>query len=188
MGKLNIVQILGIVTIATLGVALMPKLNLPPFRQWLPENKNALTHILLSLAIAAVGVALVLPPKISLREVSEGYIPKNGTAKKAKKQTKKSKSKNKNSLGKRLKDAGWSVITAEWCGFCTMQKKFFDENPEHELHLIVKDESEASPEEKRLSQGFPSWCCTSCGPGGKGRVEAGFNNNIKKIESFLENN
>jgi len=186
MGKLNIVQILGIVTIATLGVALIPKLNLPPFRQWLPENKNALTHILLSLAIAAVGVALVLPPKISLREVSEGYRPKNG---KPKKQAKKSKhAKNKNSLGKRLKDAGWSVITAEWCGFCTMQKKFFEDNPELELHLLVKDESEASPEEKQLSQGFPSWCCTSCGPGGKGRVEPGFNNSIEKIESFLQNN
>ena len=48
----------------------------------------------------------------------------------------------KKSLGARLKEAGWVVCVADWCGFCTKQKAMFAEHPDEELEQLIVAEKD----------------------------------------------
>jgi len=85
------------------------------------------------------------------------------------------------SLGRRLKDAGWVVVLADWCGFCVKQKALFDELADDELDLIVVKEDAQTPAQKLLNDGFPAFMCIS-----KNLKSPGFLDSREKLEALLD--
>lgn len=85
------------------------------------------------------------------------------------------------SLGQQLKDAGWVVVLADWCGFCKRQKAMFAEYPDAEFDLIVLDEEAGKANDKLHIQGFPHWECTQ-----NGKQAPGFKPTIEMIAKLLE--
>ena len=84
------------------------------------------------------------------------------------------------SLGKRLKDAGWIVVFAEWCGFCKKQHDLFEEHDE-ELHEIIVAEGAMTDDMKALNEGFPAFM--NCD---KKLKHPGYIDNIAGLEALLE--
>lgn len=66
---------------------------------------------------------------------------------------------NAEGLGEALKEAGWRVVLADWCGFCKKQKAFFAEYPEGNFESIIITEDEAANDKEINSriQGYPAW-------------------------------
>ena len=66
---------------------------------------------------------------------------------------------NAEGLGEALKEAGWRVVLADWCGFCKKQKEFFAEHPEGNFESIIITEDEAANDKEISSriQGYPAW-------------------------------
>ena len=84
-------------------------------------------------------------------------------------------------LGQRLKEAGWEVVIADWCGFCTRQMALFDDHPEEQMNLIIVKEDEMTPAQKELNEGFPAWMnCTTQ------QKSPGFKPTFEQIAALLE--
>ena len=69
---------------------------------------------------------------------------------------------NEEKLGPQLKKAGWIIILADWCGYCGLQKKMFEEKTElgiNEVEGLVLNEKDLPDDHKckRAVQGFPSF-------------------------------
>ena len=86
----------------------------------------------------------------------------------------------KESLGQRLKDAGWSVCLADWCGFCVKQKALFDELDD-ELELISVAEKDMTPDHKKFTEGFPAFMNIK-----KGLKSPGYLDSKEKLEALLD--
>ena len=87
-------------------------------------------------------------------------------------------------LGEALKDAGWRVILADWCGFCKRQKELFNEHPEGNFDIITltEDEAKNNDDVKDRIQGYPAWLNIK----DKTKESPGYKSTIKEIAALLQ--
>ena len=183
---MNKFQILGIIAAALAFVSVVTFYMYRPKPGVDASPNSYVSQIVLSLAVGATAIALILSNSDGLDNGSENYIPhmvhkplsQNFIMKEG---LQKQSNSGKKSLGSRLKDAGWVVCVADWCGFCTKQKAMFAEHPEEELEQLIVAENDMSDEMKSRSQGFPAWMCMSS------KAESpGYKANMADIEKLLD--
>ena len=87
-------------------------------------------------------------------------------------------------LGEALKDAGWRVVLADWCGFCKRQKELFNEHSEGNFDIITMTEDEAKDNDdvKDRIQGYPAWLNIN----DKTKESPGYKSSIKEIAGLLQ--
>ena len=145
---LNKIQILGIVAIALVTLAIIPKFNLPPFGNWEDLRKNNASQMFLGAAVIVTGIALVLtnsgdsentgtkPPEQYQQptppQPPPPFVMRDGGGGAGGPKSAESFKKDGKSIGQQLKDAGWVVVLADWCGFCQRQKALFQQYPDAE--------------------------------------------------------
>lgn len=184
---MNKFQILGIIAAALAFVSVVSFYMYRPKPGVEASPHSYVSQIVLSLAVAATAIALILSNSDGLDNGSENYIPhmmhhqpqkfimKEGLQKKS--------NSGKKSLGARLKEAGWVVCVADWCGFCVKQKALFAEHPDEELDQLIVAENDMSEDMKSRSQGFPAWMCMS-----SSADSPGYKANLADIEKLLTMN
>ena len=184
---MNKFQILGIIAA---GLALA---SVGTFYAYKPlgENmtKSCISQVLLALAVGVTAIALIMSKSAEGIGDGETYVPhviqpqpqdfimKEGLPAPPKFEGKKAKL----SLGRRLKDKGWCVVLAKWCGFCTKQQAFFAEHPEHEFDLIIVQEDDMTPQHKALNEGFPAFMNIK-----EGLKSPGYTPSFEKLEGLLQ--
>ena len=183
---MNKFQILGIIAA---GLALA---SVGTFYAYKPlgENmtKSCISQVLLALAVGVTAIALIMSKSAEgigdgetyvphvIQPQSQDFIMKEGLPARPKFRG----GKGKPSLGRRLKDKGWCVVLAKWCGFCTKQQAFFTDNPELELDLLVVAEEEMTPPHMALNEGFPAFMNLK-----EGLKSPGLTVDLAKLEGFL---
>ena len=148
-----------------------------------------LSQVLLCLAVGATSIALILSSNNSGINAEE-YVPhthhqqpqqpQNFIMREGLPAAPKPKQGGGASLGKKLKDKGWVVVFADWCGFCKRQQAMFDAHPEHELDILIVKEDDMTDGQKALNEGFPAWINE-----GMGKKSPGFKPEIVMIEELL---
>lgn len=182
---MNKFQILGIIAA---GLALA---SVGTFYAYKPlgENmtKSCISQVLLALAVGVTAIALIMSNSAEgigdgetyvphvIQPQSQDFIMKEGLPAPAKFAGKKL------SLGRRLKDKGWCVVLAKWCGFCTKQQAFFAEHPEHEFDLIIVQEEDQTLQHKALNQGFPAFMNIN-----EGLKSPGYSPSLVTLEGLLQ--
>jgi thiol-disulfide isomerase/thioredoxin len=181
---MNKFQILGIIAAALALTSVGSFYVYKPIGADMTKS-SSIPQVLLSLAVGTIAVALIISQSSGLN-TRDDYVPhvihpptdQNFIMKEGLKKPQPSKPQ---SLGRRLKDSGWIVVFADWCGYCTRQKKMFDELADHELNLIVIKEGDQDEGHKALNKGYPAFMCKD-----KGLMSPGFKANIKDIEALLD--
>ena len=190
---MNKFQILGIIAVG-LAVA-----SVGAFYVYKPggdgmTKSSPISLVLLALAVAATAIAMILSQSNGINSDRESYVPhvvhkqqqqplqhnfimREGL----KKPDAAAAGKGGKSLGRRLKEAGWEVVFADWCGFCVKQKDMFRELASEELDLIVLAEGDMTDAHKALNEGFPAFMCVS-----KNLKSPGYKADIEQIEALLE--
>lgn len=168
----NHYQKLGIATIVLAGLCLFPQVLikfLAPQDSGIAKTREDICIFLLMAAVVCAGVALLYAENEGYRNPHrEGYEQKS------------SGGGSKKSLGKKLKEQGVKVFTMKGCGFCDLQKDLFKKNPELELDVLVVDQADMSPEDKKGVQGFPTLKDQN------GKHHPGFKKDISFFENLLK--
>jgi thiol-disulfide isomerase/thioredoxin len=192
---MNKFQILGIIAVGLAVVSVGAFYVYKPVGDGMTKS-SPISLVLLALAVAATAIAMILSQSKGIASGSESYVPhmvhqpqqqhqqqqqdfimREGL----KKPDAEAAGKGGKSLGRRLKDAGWEVVFADWCGFCVKQKDMFRELASEELDLIVLAEGDMTDAHKALNEGFPAFMCVS-----KNLKSPGYKADIEQIEALLE--
>ena len=193
---MNKFQILGIIAVGLAVVSVGAFYVYKPVGDGMTKS-SPISLVLLALAVAATAIAMILSQSNGINSDRESYVPhvvhkqqqqqqqplqhnfimREGL----KKPDAAAAGKGGKSLGRRLKEAGWEVVFADWCGFCVKQKDMFRELASEELDLIVLAEGDMTDAHKALNEGFPAFMCVS-----KNLKSPGYKADIEQIEALLE--
>ena len=183
--SLNKIQIIGIVAIIMVGMAILPKFNMPPFAQMSDVRKSNASQMLLGGAVILTGVALTMTGTSNSSSTSTSVSTQPSTQDTfarpqafVKTPANENYDSGKKSLGERLKEAGWICVLADWCGFCQKQKEMVANHPEHKLDLIMIPEEEARNMPELQIQGFPHFQSGS-------KISPGYKDSIQEFEELL---
>jgi len=197
---MNKFQILGIIAVGLAVVSVGAFYVYKPVGDGMTKS-SPISLVLLALAVAATAIAMILSQSKGIASGSESYVPhmvyqpqqqqppsqqpssqqdfimREGL----KKPDAPAAGKGGKSLGRRLKEAGWEVVFADWCGFCVKQKDMFRELASEELDLIVVAEADMTDAQKALNDGFPAFMNVS-----ENLKSPGYKADIGQIEALLE--
>ena len=191
---MNKFQILGTISVALAFVSIVT------FYMYRPKSGvdspafSLMPQVILSLAVASSAIALLLSNDDGLNgesymhiphtvhdsthnNVHDNFIMREGLQKQH------NQPSGTESLGMQLKNAGWVVCVADWCGFCNMQKELFSKHPEEQLDILIVNENEMTPELKAMNEGFPAWCNVS-----RNLKSPGYKKDLNEIRQLLDMN